>query len=99
MSDGRKCFQQLLLQWVEHTQSIAKQIKKRKAAGNLNDKNRSSLHHNHTSQRSSALTNSENTLKILFQPLVLCKCLKKKKKASRCKCLHLCARARAVRLL
>lgn len=38
MSDGRKCFQQLLLQWVEHIQSIAKQIKKKKAAGNLNDK-------------------------------------------------------------
>lgn len=30
MSDGRKCFQQLLLQWVEHIQSIAKQIKKKK---------------------------------------------------------------------
>lgn len=27
MSDGRKCFQQLLLQWVEHIQSIPKQIK------------------------------------------------------------------------
>lgn len=27
LSDGCKCFQQLLLQWVEHIQSIAKQIK------------------------------------------------------------------------
>lgn len=27
MSDGCKCFQQLLLQWVEHVQSIPKQIK------------------------------------------------------------------------
>lgn len=27
LSDGCKCFQQLLLQWVEHIQSIPKQIK------------------------------------------------------------------------
>lgn len=86
MSDGRKCFQQLLLQWVEHTQSIAKQIKKwgkiERKAGNLNDKNHSGLHHNHTSQKSSAVANSENTLKIPFQRLVLCKCLEEKKTPS-----------------
>lgn len=62
MSDGRKCFQQLLLQWVEHIQSIAKQIIKKKAASNLNDKNHSGLDHNHTSQRSSAAAYSENTV-------------------------------------
>lgn len=68
MSDGRKCFQQLLLQWVEHVQSIAKQIKKiKKAAGNLNDKNHSGLDHNHTSQRSSAAARSKNTVELCLK--------------------------------